>query len=126
MSKLLERAKTASETSYSPYSKFPVGAAVEMASGNIYTGANIENSSFGLSICAERVAIFNAISNGEMKISAIAIACPDLDDRKSSKMPCGACRQVISEFSDESTQVIIKGIGTFKMSELLPDPFSVK
>ena len=88
---LMNKAKEASKTSYSPFSKFAVGAAVLAKSGAVYTGCNVENSSFGLTICAERCAIFKAISEGEREILAVAIFSPNEDDC----FPCGACRQVV-------------------------------
>lgn len=98
--KLISLAIEARKKSYSPYSKYPVGAAVLAESGKIYTGCNIENSSYGLTNCAERTAIFKAVSDGEKKILAIAIAAK-------SSTPCGACRQVMSEFSNASMPIIL-------------------
>jgi len=97
--RLVEAAKAAQKNSYSPYSRYPVGAAVMMDSGRIYTGCNVENASFGLTVCAERVAIFNAVSHGEKKIRALCVAA------KSAK-PCGACRQVIIEFAPKDAGMI--------------------
>ena len=97
--RLVEAAKTAQKNSYSPYSRYPVGAAVLTESGRIYTGCNVENASFGLTVCAERVAIFNAVSHGEKKILALCVAA------KSAK-PCGACRQVIIEFAPKDAEMI--------------------
>jgi len=97
--RLIEMAKRAQKNSYSPYSRYPVGASVVGASGKIYTGANIENASFGLSICAERVAIFKAISNGEKSIKNVCVVAK-------LATPCGACRQVIAEFADKDASVI--------------------
>lgn len=125
MKKLIELAREARENSYCPYSKFPVGSAVEMNSGNTYTGSNIENASYGLTICAERVAIFKAISSGESKIKTIAISCINNNNKQDSLMPCGACRQVISEFSDENTIIAIDGVGNFSVSDLLPSAFTI-
>jgi cytidine deaminase len=99
ISKLIEMAKKAQKNSYSPYSRYPVGASVVGESGKIYTGTNIENASFGLSICAERVAIFKAISSGERKIKDVCVVAK-------SATPCGACRQVIMEFADKDANVI--------------------
>ena len=93
---LINKAKEAKKYAYDPYSKFEVGAALETESGKIYTGCNVENSSFGLSMCAERVAIFKAVSDGETKFKRIAIVA----DTKDPVSPCGACRQVMSEFGD--------------------------
>jgi len=98
-SEIIEAAKHARDNSYSPYSKYKVGAAVIAGSGKIYTGCNIENASFGLTICAERAAVFSAISAGEKEIAAIAVAA------KAVTM-CGACRQVLAEFAQPKTDVI--------------------
>lgn len=93
--KLFSAAQGAAEKSYSPYSKFRVGAAILCADGSIVTGTNVENRSFGLTICAERSAVVSAISAGKRDFNAIAIATPDSTYPVS---PCGACRQVLSEF----------------------------
>ena len=93
--KLFDLAKQAATKSYSPYSKFRVGAALLCEDGSVVTGANIENRSFGLTICAERSAIVSALAQGKTRFTAIAIACPDATYPVS---PCGACRQFISEF----------------------------
>lgn len=92
---LLQRAKEARNLAYAPYSSFAVGAAVLASSGKIYTGCNIENASYGMTICAERVAIFSAIAAGERKFLALAVVC----DTEEFCRPCGACRQVMEEFS---------------------------
>ncbi|MEO6913915.1 MAG: cytidine deaminase, partial [Candidatus Baltobacteraceae bacterium] len=92
--KLLEAAKAAREYAYAPYSNFCVGAAVELADGAIVSGCNVENASFGLSICAERVALCTAVAQGHTRIVAIAIAGPP----GTRTSPCGACRQFIAEF----------------------------
>jgi len=94
---LIEKARKAKEFAYSPYSKFPVGAAILAKSGKVYTGCNIENSSFGLSICAERVALFKAVSVGEKEFVKLAVVGPE----NSSVFPCGACRQVLFEFAPD-------------------------
>ncbi len=104
---LLEKAKEAAKNSYSPYSNFPVGACVLYESKKTYTGANVENVSYGLSLCAERNAISSAIANGEKtKIKAIAIYSP----KQTNCLPCGACRQWLSEFSnnDSDTKIILE------------------
>lgn len=93
--KLFAAAQEAAEKSYSPYSKFRVGAAILFTDGSIATGTNVENRSFGLTICAERSAVVSAISAGKKNFKAIAIATPDSSYPVS---PCGACRQVLSEF----------------------------
>mgnify|MGYP001046878300 CR=1 FL=1 len=124
LEELMEKAIQASANAYVPYSKFPVGACVLTENDKIYSGCNFENSSFGLTICAERNAIGSAIADGERKIRAIAVYSPKMD----KCTPCGACRQVISEFADENTDVILK-IGNelkiYKIHELLPENFSL-
>ena len=122
---LMDKAKEASKMSYSPFSKFAVGAGVLAGSGKIYSGCNIENSSFGMTICAERCAIFNAISEGEKEILAVAIYSPNEDDC----YPCGACRQVMYEFQGDSEVEIITeekdNLNVRKMSDFLPFGFKI-
>lgn len=103
---LFAKAEKAAEYSYSPYSKFRVGAALLCENGEIITGANIENRSFGLTNCAERSALFTALSKGNNRFKALAIYCPDADYAVS---PCGACRQVISEFVDKDFPIYFAG-----------------
>ncbi len=100
---LFDTAMKASSASYSPYSKFRVGAALLCADGSVVTGTNVENRSFGLTICAERSALVSAVSQGKTQFVAIAIACPDAAYPVS---PCGACRQVLSEFADQDMPVV--------------------
>ncbi|MFN2363451.1 MAG: cytidine deaminase [Halarsenatibacteraceae bacterium] len=95
--KLKQKAQEAREQAYVPYSEFPVGAALLTVNGNIYTGCNIENASFSLTNCAERTAIFKAVSAGETEFKAMAI----VGDTPGPVSPCGACRQVMNEFSPE-------------------------
>lgn len=125
MDNLIAKAKKARENAYAPYSKFKVGAAVLTADGKIFSSCNIENSSYGLSICAERAAIFNAVSAGYKKFTKIAV----VTDTEPPSSPCGACRQVIFEFGD-SIEVImanLKGdVKISKISELLKDGFRYK
>ena len=120
---LVSSAYVARRNSYAPYSNLHVGAAVLMEDGGIFTGANVENASYGLAICAERSAIFNAISHGKRRIKAIAIVTNN--DRPMS--PCGACRQVVYEFADANTIVIMVGnsgpCNTKTINELLPFSF---
>lgn len=122
---LMVQAKEASKKSYSPFSKFAVGACVLTGSGKIYSGCNIENSSFGMTICAERCAIFKAISEGEKEILAIAIYSPKEDDC----YPCGACRQVMYEFQGEKEIDIIteqeNNLNIKKLSDFLPYGFKI-
>lgn len=119
--KLISASKEAAKNAYAPYSRYGVGAAVLTAEGKIYTGCNIENASYGLTICAERVAIFNAVSRGHRKIVAVAVYADG-----NMPYPCGACRQVISEFGEEDTVVIVsngKKTEKFSLGELLPKRF---
>lgn len=124
--KLMDMAKKASENSYSPYSHFPVGACVLTESGKTYIGTNVENSSFGATICAERSAIVNAIVNGERKLTAVAIYGPKMK----RCTPCGICRQVINDFrSDKGVDIILEGddgeIEIHTIDELLPLGFDL-
>ena len=120
--KLIQAAIEMRKQSYSPYSNFAVGAAVLSNDGYIYGGCNIENASYGLTNCAERTAIFNAVSNGKRNISAIAVVADT--DRPCS--PCGACRQVIGEFKIPCIIMAnLKGeYKTVTLEELLPFSFS--
>jgi len=128
---LLKRAIRAASHTHSPYSEFPVGAAVIAAeSGKIYEGCNIENASYGLTICAERVAIFNAISHGEKRIGMLACACiKGNETQPRSLMPCGACLQVMAEFMNDDSTVVI-GFGNrpkaYRLDELLPEGFRLQ
>ncbi|MDQ2085984.1 cytidine deaminase [Herbivorax sp. ANBcel31] len=121
--KLLNIAMDIKKNSYSPYSKFSVGAAVLTDNEKVYTGVNIENASFGATNCAERTAVFKAVSEGELKIKAVAV-CGDND---SITFPCGICRQVILEFGDKSTKIICGNkngdFKAFTLDELLPCAF---
>ena len=118
--KLFAAARDAAERSYSPYSKFRVGAAILCADGSIVTGANVENRSYGLTICAERSAIVSAISAGRKDFKAIAIATPDSSYPVS---PCGACRQVLSEFLPASASVQFGNAGESRVSCTIGDLF---
>jgi len=122
---LIDVARKAALAAYSPYSKFKVGAAALFAeSGNIYTGCNVENSSFGLTICAERVAICKAASNNHRQLVKIAIAVVDeYGMPKKSFMPCGACLQFMQEFARPDLEISVDGAGTFSLQQLLPLPF---
>ena len=122
---LVAVARKAALAAYSPYSKFRVGAAALFAeSGDIYTGCNVENASFGLTICAERVAICKAASENCRQLVKIAVAVVDVHGMPvKSFMPCGACLQFMQEFSTGDSDIIIDGVGAFKLHELLPRPF---
>jgi len=121
---LLKSAIHSKQHSYSPYSEFSVGAAVITEDGSVFQGTNIENSSYGLSICAERVAIFSAIAAGHKVISSLAVSCPESQD-KNSLMPCGACLQVMSEFGAGDMSITIDNLGEFELKQLLPTPFKI-
>ena len=120
---LIAEAEKARKHAYAPYSTFPVGAALFTKGGKVYTGCNIENSSYGLSICAERVALFKAISNGEREFLTIAVVGPD----SSPVFPCGACRQVLYEFAPDLTVLTLDNNNVIKHSlrELLPEGFTL-
>lgn len=119
---LYEAARRVSKNAYCPYSYFPVGAAVLTENGEIYAGCNVENASYGLAVCAERNAIFQAIASGARRILAVAIYTPT--ERPAA--PCGACRQVINEFGPD---VKIHSLGVsnraicYDIAELLPQAF---
>jgi len=122
---LKNAAKAAAAFSYSPYSKFPVGAAVLAESGKIYAGCNVENASFGLCNCAERTALFTAAAQGERAISCVAVYTPTT----APTAPCGACRQVINEFGPAArvfsfckSEVVIDTT----LEQLLPNAFGPK
>lgn len=122
---LVAAAKRAQEKAYAPYSNFRVGAAVLLESGEVFAGCNVENASYGLTNCAERTAIFSAVSAlGPKKVRIRAIAV--VNDRNVACSPCGACRQVISEFGPNADIFYIgpKGIQRSSMLELLPHCFS--
>ena len=121
--KLIAMAKEAMTRAYAPYSGFQVGAALLCGDGSVYTGCNIENASFGLTNCAERTAMFKAISEGATEFTTIAIAA-----RNSAPWPCGACRQVLNEFAP-GIRVIVTWDGQvdeMSLNELLPHGFGPK
>ena len=121
---LAKSAIDARENAYAPYSKFKVGAAVLTADGSIYTGCNVENASYGATNCAERTAIFKAVSEGHKKIKAIAV----VGDMSTNTYPCGICRQVIVEFATEDIEIIlVKNEENYiikTMEEILPGAFT--
>jgi cytidine deaminase len=120
--RLEKAARSAAAKSYSPYSSFPVGAAVLGGTGKVYSGCNVENASFGLCNCAERTAIFTAVTAGEKTIKAVAVYTPT----PLPTAPCGACRQVINEFGPEATVVSVcdsKNRIETSLSALLPGAF---
>ncbi len=117
-------ANKAREKSYSPYSNITVGAAILTKSGKVYLGANIENAAYSPTVCAERVALFSAIADGERDFSAIAIAGGKCGEPpKKSFSPCGVCRQVMAEFCTRDFQIILGEDEAHSFSDLLPYTF---
>ncbi|WP_017756724.1 cytidine deaminase [Calidifontibacillus oryziterrae] len=123
---LLDQAIKARKNAYTPYSKFQVGAAVLTRNKEVFTGSNIENASYGLTNCAERTAIFKAVSEGEREIDTIVV----VGDTEGPISPCGACRQVIAEFCDINTKIILANLKGDKVEttidKLLPGFFYAK
>ena len=121
-SELIKKARRARERAYAPYSKFKVGAALLAKSGKVYTGANVENAAYGLTVCAERVALFKAVTNGDKNFVKIAVVV----DRDEPVTPCGACRQVLSEFASD-LKIICSNLDgktqRYTLRELLPEAF---
>jgi cytidine deaminase len=119
--KLVSLAAEARKKAHAPYSNFAVGAALLAKSGRVYTGSNVENASYGLTMCAERVAVFKAVSEGEREFEAIAVVT------ENGVTPCGACRQVLMEFGDD-IQVIVADTTdhrrVFALVDLLPEGFT--
>ncbi len=123
--RLVEAARRAREHAYVPYSHFPVGAAVLAADGTIFAASNVENASFGLTICAERAAIFKAVSEGRRDLVAIAVVA----DTSGPPRPCGACRQVMDEFNPAMTVIManLRGqVETLPLAEMLARPFRLE
>tara|TARA_B100000941_G_C28258808_1_gene425452 strand:+ start:58 stop:447 length:390 start_codon:yes stop_codon:yes gene_type:complete len=121
--KLADLAKEIAKKAHAPYSNFRVGAALITDSGNIYTGCNIENASYPATICAEDVAVFKAISEGESKINTLAVACIDAES-DTAIFPCGISRQRMSEFNTENVIVVNNdGFKKYKFSDILPFDF---
>jgi cytidine deaminase len=119
---LLAAAAAAREHAHAPYSGFRVGAAVRTADGRVFTGCNIENATYGLTLCAERVAVFKAMSEGAREFVQVAVVA----DTDPLTPPCGACRQILSEFCPRAEIVLgnLAGqVATRRMEELLPSPF---
>jgi cytidine deaminase len=123
---LLAAAREAAEQAHCPYSNFHVGAAVRCTDGTVVRGCNVENASYGLTICAERVALFNCVAQGLQPLE-LAVSCVDAqeDAPLASRMPCGACRQVMQELLPNDAIIHIDGIGERRIEQLLPDGFSL-
>lgn len=122
---LIAAAQAARERAVTPFSHFRVGAAVETEEGKVYTGCNIESASYGLTVCAERVAIWKALSEGERNFTRLAVVA----DTDQLTPPCGTCRQIIWEFCRDATIIFANLRGereSFRMSELLPRAFDVR
>lgn len=122
--KLIDMAHQAMEHAYAPYSHFKVGAALVTENGEIFTGCNIENASYGATNCAERTAIFKAVSEGHVRLCRIAI----VSSSGEKTPPCGICRQVMAEFMQEDAVIVLadkSGIYEYSLKELLPDAFCV-
>jgi cytidine deaminase len=123
---LLGAARAVAELAHAPYSGWHVGAAAVFAEapGAVHRGANVENGSFGLTICAERTAIVAGVSAGHRRLARIALTCRDARGELVAKVaPCGACLQVIAEFGTPDTEIIIDGSGIFRLADFLPRPF---
>jgi cytidine deaminase len=121
---LLTAALAVREHAFAPYSKFKVGAALEDIDGRIHTGCNVENATYGLTVCAERVAVFKAISEGVRKFRRVAVAA----DTEVLTPPCGACRQILWEFCGDVEIVLVNPRGkteTYQLKDLFPKPFDV-
>jgi len=122
---LIDAAKAARQNSYAPFSDFRVGAAIEMEDGTIISGCNVESASYGLTVCAERVAIWKAISDGKHNIKHLAVVA----DTEELTPPCGVCRQIIWEFGGNVPVILANLNGkreTVEMKELLPRAFDTK
>jgi cytidine deaminase len=122
MTELLAAALAARQNAHAPYSHFLVGAAVEDASGRIHTGCNVENATYGLTVCAERVAVFKAMSEGVREFRRIAVAA----DTEMLTPPCGACRQILWEFCGDIEVTLVNTRGkseTLRMKDLFPRAF---
>ena len=125
---LVDQAVAAARHAHAPYSHYPVGAALLGEDGRVYTGCNVENASYGLTNCAERTAIFKAVSEGCTRFQAVAIAA---GDARNPPLPCGACRQVIAEFCPGPTSIHVAPLDhpetfrTFTLDQLLPHRFQM-
>jgi cytidine deaminase len=122
LNELVQVARAARQLAYAPYSHYAVGAAVQAKSGKVYAGCNVENAAYPTSLCAERVAIFKAISEGERELVALVVVTSNAGS------PCGACRQVFSEFAEDDAVIVLATADgnrrkKFSMKQILPDRF---
>ncbi|MEO7145262.1 MAG: cytidine deaminase [Bryobacteraceae bacterium] len=125
MDKLLQAALDARGNAHAPFSHFAVGAAVEDDAGRVFTGCNVENATYGLTICAERVAVFKAISEGARRFRRVAVAA----DTETLTPPCGACRQILWEFLGDVDVILVNTSGkteTLRLKDLFPRPFDAR
>lgn len=120
---LLGAARAAAARARPKHSGFRVGAVVLDEQGRLHPGCNVESDSYGLTICAERVAIFAALASGARELRALAVACPDAPLARSRRMPCGACRQIALEWLADDAVVLVDGVGACRPTDLLPDGF---
>lgn len=124
---LIQRAAQSATGAYAPYSRFAVGAAILTADGSLFTGANVENASYGLTICAERVAAFKAVSAGQTRFTKLAIVAGE----EEAAWPCGACLQVLAEFSEAGLEIAVAArknlhqVHVARLGELLPRAFRI-
>jgi cytidine deaminase len=122
---LVAEARTAQRAAYAPYSKYQVGCALETADGAVYTGCNVENASYGATLCAERVAIFKAVSEGHREFRRFVICT----DSTTPAAPCGLCRQVMAEFCGPEVEIILCGAHEtevrYRFGDLFPLPFNL-
>ena len=121
---LMDRARAATARAYAPYSRFHVGAAVEAEDGSVYSGVNIENASYGNTVCAERTAILTAFAAGHRRLKRIAVSCQvGPGSAPEERTPCGACRQTMVEYMAGDAEIAIDGVGTYRLDQLLPIAF---
>jgi cytidine deaminase len=128
VAKLLVVARAAAENARPKHSGFRVGAAVLDEQGRVHVGCNVESDSYGLTICAERVAIFAALAAGARRLMALAVCCVDVQPEAgpAARMPCGACRQIMAEYLESEATIFVGGAGSFEPSDLLPEAFRLR
>lgn len=126
---LVQKAEQAARNAYAPYSGFKVGAALLCLDGEIFTGCNVESASYSLTVCAERTALVKAVSHAKRRFCAVAVTAFSDSGEQVAALPCGACRQMLSEFAEEGFEVVLcggkEGIKRVKLSRLFPMPFTL-